>query len=175
MTDYTVSIRQSILSAIQAAFQAVQPPNTSAPGYTPSDADWPFAFSTVAIGPLSDQDQRKAYSLGIVAGQERETFNFPYINCKFQIALEFRATANQDSPAPGILAEQVLTVVKRVTDNNKTWGGLAIDTKRVGNEIDLTTYLDRSVVGVVYIEVQYRTAHFDPRQLTPDAGDNPTL
>jgi hypothetical protein len=67
-----------------------------------------------------------------------------------------------------VLGEEVLTVVKRVLTNNRSWGGLAVDTKRTGNEIDLTTYADRSVVGVAFCEVMYRHSHLDPRNENPD-------
>ena len=119
MTD---SLRHQILAKIQQAYQAIQPPDTSTPGYAPSAADWPFAFSTVEIGPLSHEDQRKRYSIGIVVGQERESYLFPYIQCHLAVHIEFRVTVNQGDSKPGVVAEQVLTVVKRVVDVDRTWG-----------------------------------------------------
>jgi hypothetical protein len=163
------SIRHRILLKIKEAYQAVQPPDTDAPGYVPSDADWPFAFSTVEIGPLSDEDQRKRYSIGIVAGPECESYLFPLIECQFTVNIEFRATVNQGDPKPGIVGEQVLTVVKRVIDVDRTWGGLARDTLRIGNEIDLVTYGDKTVMGVLQINVFFRHSHADPRKTGPDA------
>jgi hypothetical protein len=65
------------------------------------------------------------------------------------------------------MAEQVLTVIKRVVLANTTWDGLAVDTKLVNSEIDLINYSDRSIVGVLFIEVQYRHARHDPRDPTP--------
>ena len=166
MTD---SLRHQILAKIQQTYQAIQPPDTSAPGYAPSAADWPFAFSTVEIGPLSHEDQRKRYSIGIVVGQERESYLFPYIQCHLAVHIEFRVTVNQGDSKPGVVAEQVLTVVKRVVDVDRTWGGLAIDTKRIGTEIDLTSYDDKSVMGVLMLDVLYRHADSDVRSAQPDA------
>ena len=92
----------------------------------------------------------------------------PYIMCFLTVNVEFRVTANRDDVAPGILAEQALTVVKRAITADRTWGGIAIDTKTIGSEIDLTTYADRSVVGVCQATVQYRYSHLDPRDQRPD-------
>ena len=150
------SVRQRILEAIEADFRAVDLP------------DWPLKFSTVELGPLADTDQRKRYSIGIVAGPEKERHTFPYIECNFTVGVEFRVTVNRNDDRPALIAEEVLTVIKRVLNNNRSWGGLAVDTKRTGNEIDMTTYGDRSVVGVCFCEVMFRHSHLDPRNENPD-------
>lgn len=162
------SVRLQILENIKAAFEAVQPPDPDDTSHTPSEADWPFAFSTVEIGPLGDEDQRKRYSLGIVAGPEKERFTFPFIECNWTVGVEFRITVNKGDPKPAIMGERALTVCKRVVDLDRTWGGLAVDTKRTGSEIDMTTYGDKTVVGVMFMEIMYRHSHFDPRDPHPD-------
>ena len=83
---------------------------------------------------LCATDQRKRYSIGIVAGPEKERHTFPYIECNFTVGIEFRITVNRDDDRPAVVAEEVLTVIKRVLTNNRSWGGLAVDTKRTGNE-----------------------------------------
>lgn len=118
-------------------------------------------FSLVEIGPLADQDQRRRYSLGIVPGVERKTYQFPFQMCFLPMATEFRITVNQGEPKSGIMAERLMTNVQTIMYENSKLNGLAIDTKEVGNEVDMTTYGDRSVYGVVYWEVQYRHAHSD--------------
>ncbi|WP_266032608.1 hypothetical protein [Brucella intermedia] len=151
----TVSVRQQILNRMKDAYLAVKPP------------EWPIEFSTVELGPLSGEDHRKRYSLGIVAGPEKERFTYPYIECNFQVGVEFRITVNKGDPKPAEMAEQVLTIVKRVIDVNRNWGGLAVDTKRIGNDIDLNSYIDKSVVGVMFIEVMFRHSTEDPRSPQP--------
>ena len=84
-----------------------------------------------------------------------------------QVVIEFRVTVNRDDPAPGQLAEQVLTVIERVVIANRDWGGLAVETKFQDNEIDMTTYGDKTVMGVLWVEVQYRHHHLDPRNPNP--------
>ena len=155
------SVRLQVLNAIVAKFEGMQ---ADQPAQDPYGITW----STVALGPLADFDQRKRYSLGVVAGPEKEDFSMPYIMSFLTVNVEFRVTANRDDAAPGVLAEQALTVVKRGLTEDRTWGGKAIDTKIVGSEVDLTTYADRSIVGVCQAQVQFRYSHLDPRDPNPD-------
>ena len=160
-TPNMTSVRLEILKAIEASFSAMtadQPPSDP----------YGITFSTVALGPLAKWDQRKRYSAGVHVGPEKEEFSFPYIMCWLTVNLEFRCTVNRDDEDPGIMIEQLLTVVKRRLTEDRTWGGLAIDTKIAGSEIDLITYWDRSAVGVCMAEVQYRYSHLDPRNPNPD-------
>lgn len=150
------SLRHQILQAMVATFDAVDKP------------DYPLKFSVVELGPLGDEDHRKRLSLGIVPGPERYTHNFPFIVRFLTVGIEFRVTVNRDDPSPGNLAEQVLTVIEQVVLRNGTWGGLAIDTDFRNNEVDMTTYGDRTVMGVVWVEIQYRHAHGDPTNPNPD-------
>jgi hypothetical protein len=155
------SVRLQILNAMVAAFKGILADKPDADPYG-------IAFSTVGLGPLADYDQRKRYSLGIVPGPERETLTMPYITCFLTVNVEFRVTVNRDDHAPGVLIEELLTVVKRKLTEDRTWGGLAIDTKAIGSEIDLITYADRSAVGVCVAEVQYRHSHLDLRDPKPN-------
>ena len=155
------SVRLQVLNAIVAKFEGMQ---ADQPAQDPYGITW----STVALGPLADFDQRKRYSLGVVAGPEKEDFSMPYIMSFLTVNVEFRVTANRDDAAPGVLAEQALTVVKRGLTADRTWGGKAIDTKIVGSEVDLTTYADRSIVGVCQAQVQFRYSHLDPRDPNPE-------
>ncbi|MCL4743841.1 MAG: hypothetical protein KJZ83_00350 [Burkholderiaceae bacterium] len=136
-------------------FRQVEPP------------DWPIQFSVVELGPLGAEDNRKRYSIGIVPGPERYAHNFPLIVRFLRVAIEFRVTVNRGDPAPGNLAEQVLSVIEHVVLANTKWGGLAIDTGLQNNETDMTTYEDRTVVGVLWVEVQYRHHHADPHNPNP--------
>ena len=156
------SVRLTILNSIVQAFTTMQAGQPTADPYG-------VTFSTVGLGPLAPYDQRKRYSVGVVAGPERETFYFPYITCWLTVNVEFRVTVNRDDQSPGEMIEQLLTVVKRQMTADRTWGGKAIDTKVTGSEIDLVTYADRSAVGVCICEIQYRYSHKDPRDPLPDS------
>ena len=160
MTANMTSVRLTILNAIRAAFVTME-------ANKPVGDPYGITFSTVEIGPLSGNDQRKRYSLGIVAGPEKEAFSFPYIMCFLTLNIEFRVTVNREDPDPGVLVEQVLTVVKRQMTADRTWGGIAIDTKVTNSEVDLITYADRSAMGVCVCQVQYRYNSADPRNPLP--------
>ena len=160
MTANMTSVRLTILQTIEAEFKAML-------ATEPPDDPYGVTFTTVAIGPLSGYDQRKQYSLGIVAGPEKETFLYPYITCWLTLNIEFRVTVNRGDAEPGVLIEQLLTVVKRKMTSDRTWGNRAIDTKVIGSEVDLITYADRSAVGVCMCEVQYRYNSVDPRNPLP--------
>jgi len=149
------SVRHRILTTMIAKFQAVEPP------------DWPIKFSTVELGPLGEADHRKRFSIGIVPGPERYSHLYPYTVRNMTVGIEFRITVNRDDPFPGHLGEMVLTVVEQVVSRNRQWDGLAVDTQLTNNEIDMTTYGDRTVMGVLWIEVQFRHSTDEPTDPNP--------
>lgn len=159
------SVRQQILETIAAKIAGIAVPPA---GSSPSDDDWPLQFSVVKLGPLGEENQRKRYSAGIVPGTEKYSDLYPYIVCDQQIGIEFRATKNKDDDDPQVMAEQLLTVLKRVVLNNETWDGLALKTDLVNSEVDLINYSDRSIVGVLFIVIQYRHSRRDPRDPDPN-------
>lgn len=152
----TESVRHRILHNMVEVFRAVDTPT------------YPIKFSTVQLGPLSDHDHRKRFAIGIVPGPERYTASYPYTERLLQVAIEFRITVNQNDPYPGDMAEQVLTVLERVVIDNNTWGDLALKTDLENNELDMTTYADRSVMGVLWVVVHYRHGVSDPRNPNPE-------
>lgn len=156
------SQRTNAILALQAALQAIAP-------ITPAPADpldqWPFKFTSVNLGPLGEPDFKKAYICGIVPGRETKVDKYPIKEATLQLSIEFQATSNQGGPKPALLAELVLTAIQRAIHADTTLGGTVVDTQEVGNEIDLETYGDKSVVGVVFVEMKYRHFHSDPRKL----------
>jgi hypothetical protein len=154
------SIRLKILGAMANSFSAMD-------AFHPPEDPYGITFGTVAIGPLMKADNRKRYSLGIVAGHEKEAFEMPFVMCFLTVNVEFRVTINSDDTAPGIMIEEALTVVKRKLTEDRGWGGLAIDTKVVNSEVDMITYGDRAPHGVCVAVVQYRYGQQDPRNDMP--------
>lgn len=158
------SIRLQILRHLQTAFlEAGNDPVYDVDPYviTLGGQDTRVTFSTVELGSLLDADMRKRFSIGIVAGKETKSALYPLLEAIFSVAVEFRVVKNANDEKPAILAEQMLAVVQRIIAVNRTMGGLAVDTLETGNEIDLTSYADRSVMGVVFLEVRYRHAFND--------------
>jgi hypothetical protein len=165
-TPNMTSVRLTILNAMVATFQNMD-------ATLPTDDPYGITWDTVGLGPLVDFDNRKRYSLGIVPGPEREEFSMPYIMSFMTVNVEFRVTVNQTDQlgtnvTPGTMSEQALTVIKRAMTADRTWGGIAIDTKATASEIDLVSYADRSAMGVLTVVVQFRYSHLDPRDPDPD-------
>lgn len=158
MTD---SIRLQCLRRLKANFEAVKRGE-------PTDDPYLFGFSVVAIGPLADFDNRKLTAVGIVVGAEQPSDQMPNLSQKILTCnIEWRITRNKGDEDPGILAEIMLTEVQRVMYSDRTLGGLCIDIRETGNEVDLDTYLDRGVVGVLRTEILYRHSWDDPRTVDP--------
>jgi hypothetical protein len=156
------SVRLLILNEIVAKFANMDP---NLPPGDPYGLSW----GTAELGPLADFDNKKRYSIGVVPGAERETFQIPFVMCFLAVNVEFRITINRFDERPGIMAEQALTVVKRALTEDRHWGGKAIDTKIAGSEIDMMTYADRSVMGVCNAVVQYRYNYNDVRKAGPNS------
>ncbi len=159
-----LSVRNQILLQIQATYAAVvaDAPTTVGP-YNPSGDPIGIQWTSVEIGPLELKDLRKQNVIGIVAGPEVKRAKFPLWECTLEIAIEFRTAVNSDDIVPGLIAERTLTAIERVAYTNRTWGGLCIDTLDRSNEIDLTSYATRAVLGVFKMVVNYRHSEGDPR------------
>lgn len=114
------------------------------------------AFSTVALGPLGDTDNRKRFVVGLVPGPERKSDLYPLKTAMFDLTIEFRATKNKDDEEPLILAEQLLGVVQQIMYDDEDLGELCIKHDEIGNEQDMFTHQDRSIQGMVQFRIHYR-------------------
>lgn len=134
------------------------------------DVEQEISFSLVELGPLGDPDNRKRYTMGVVPQPERFSHAYPYLQRNLTVALEFRVTVNRGDARPGVMYERLLGLVERVVLNNETWGGLAIKTELKNSDQDLASYEDKSVTGVLIVEVFYRHGTDDPRNPAPSFG-----
>jgi hypothetical protein len=57
----------------------------------------------------------------------------------------------------------VLGEIQRRIREDRTLGGLALDVRETGNDLDLDTYADKAIEGAVFLEVRYRHATDNPR------------
>jgi hypothetical protein len=149
MTD---TVRLSILRYVQALYQAATEVNP-APG---GKRFYGLHFTVAEIGPLGDPDSRKQYVVGIVPGKEQKSDLFPLRTAMFPIRVEFRGTHNANDDKPGVFVENLLGVVQQVIYDDDTLGGLVLSALETENEIDMQTYADRTVQGVVTFMVHYR-------------------
>jgi hypothetical protein len=151
----TSSVRRKLIEAMRSTFQAVD------------EATHGLKFSIVAVGPLADPDYRRRYSIGLVPQQEIYGDLYPHITRELQVAIEFRVTVNRDDEDPGLMAEHMLGVIETICLADITWGGRAIDTKLMGNEVNMATFADRTVDGVLFVRVKFRHARHDPTNPDP--------
>lgn len=151
MNDPALSVRENILETIKETFAALTVATNG------------LEFSRVDFGSLGQGDHTKRYTCGIVVGPETEKETLPFVNCTLQIGIEFRITIQKSDPNKTTMGEKVLTVLKNTVKANETWGGLALWTKRINNEIDTEIFGDRTVAGVLFLSVAYRHMDLDVR------------
>jgi len=143
-----LQILQHIKGLYQAATDNIDPPA--------GKRHYGLEFSVVGLGPLSDADNRKRFSVGIIPGHELKSDLFPLKTSMFEVTIEFRVTVNKDDGEPMVLAERVLGVVQQIMYDDQTLGGLVIKHDEIGNEQDMFTYNDRAISGMVQFRVHYR-------------------
>jgi hypothetical protein len=129
----------------------------------PADDPYSVQFSAVEHGPLGDFDNRRRYVAAVVPGNESKQTRYPLTDCTLPVTIEFRMTADRGDQRPAIEAERMLGEIQRRIGEDRTLGGLAIDVRETGNDVDLDTYADKAIEGAVFLEVRYRHATDDPR------------
>ena len=129
----------------------------------PTSDPYSLRFTSVEHGPLADFDNRKRYVAGVVPGREVKQTRYPQTDCMLPVTVEFRMTIDRGDQRPAIEAERVLGELQRCISADRTLGGLAIDTRETGNDVDLDNYADKAIEGAVFLEVRYRHATDDPR------------
>jgi hypothetical protein len=153
MTD---TVRLRCLEALRASFAGLRDGEPAADPYS-------VEFSAVEHGPLGDFDNRRRYVAAVVPGNESKRTRYPLTDCTLPVTIEFRMTANRGDQRPAVEAERVLGEIQRRIGEDRTLGGLAIDVRETGNDVDLDTYADKAIEGAVFLEVRYRHATDDPR------------
>lgn len=143
-------LRLTLLKKIKTIFEGVTDQGDPVP------PNYGVKFSVVGIGALSAVNATKRYAIGIVVGDEKLPTTTGTRDPILSVDIEFRQTINQGDPEPGLAVEMLLAQVQQIIMDNETLDGEAISFQEVGNEIDITTYSDKTVRGVVRCELQYR-------------------
>ena len=151
------TVREKIIEALVARLKTIEPDPTDPDGFS-------FAFADVKRGSLPAQDHTKRYMAGVVPGRETKKDLYPFIHCSLPVDIEFRITIQSKDKSSSHEAERLLGEVQRCIYFDKELGGLCLDIRETGNEIDMNTYSDKTVLGVLSIEIPYRHAHDDPRR-----------
>jgi hypothetical protein len=161
------TVRLDILKYIQTIYQHA----TAANPATVPKKYYGIDFSVVEIGPLGGEDSRKRSAVGIVAGKERKSALYPVWDAMFSVAIEFSFTINRDDDdKPGVIAEQLLGIVQQVLYDDDALGGKVLKFDEKGSELDLLTYQDRSLRGVLHIDVHYRHNYSNVYSTNPAFG-----
>lgn len=147
-------LRLNLLKKIKSIFESV----TDEEAPPENKKFYGIKFSVVGIGALSAVDTRKRFAIGIVVGDEKLPTTTGTRDPILSVDIEFRQTLNNGDEEPGIAVERLLAQVQQIIMDHDDLEGEAISFSEVGNEIDLTTYSDKTVRGVVRCEMQYRQA-----------------
>lgn len=100
-------------------------------------------------------------ALGLYDTTERVRERTGYEERFLNVVVEFHLRMAEDDVASRFLNHAIGEVVSRV-GADLSHGGLAIDTKEAGNELDVDGQYDKYVSGVIVFEVRYRCRPNDP-------------
>lgn len=149
------TVRLQVLEYIKALYEAV------------TIDDYGIEFDTVELGPLSANDYKSRYSIGIVPSTEAKNWQFPIVNALMTVAIEFRLVRQREDAefSSVVLGERMLGVVQQVMLDDMNLGGLVVQFTETSNAVDAETYDDRTISGVVEWNILYRHANrnvYDP-------------
>jgi len=151
------SIREQVLSTMQATFLAV----------TPSDTAHGTVWKRVLDSPYEGRDHKAQNVMSVIEGTET------YIDvvspdkrdrsldidiqtlCYIPLGVSLRTGANR-----------VLSDLEQVIEANNLWNQLAYSTTLLANEVNREDTGDRTVELSLFINVRYRTKRTDPTART---------
>lgn len=151
------TIRERCLQALKANIEAMRVDQ-------PVDDPYGITWSVVQRSPFTEAVNKKRYAVAILDGQEAKQTRFPLADCQLDVTVEFRVTRNVGEAETGVLANQALGALQRCISADRRLGGLAIDLKETGNELDIASADDKTVEGVIFLQLQYRHQTDDPRK-----------
>lgn len=147
MPDYfnTPTLRRQILDGFENCFKNA------------TVAQYGTNFPNVKKGPLGQPDSTKRVTVGIVAGDERKSDLYPLRQVLWDVNVEFSVTA-QAGEVPSDLLEKYMGVVNQIIIDNNQVGlpdiVVMINDRR--STVDQFTYADKTVMGMITFEVNYR-------------------
>lgn len=150
------SIRQRIMDNLKQRFEAARH------DFIEVDQEW----SLVTRNPVGKDAMLQLRSLvALYDLKEGKVDRINYQMCTITLATEFYVRAHYDDDDPSKMIGEAMTEVQKTIQADINCGGLSVDIKEMGNEIDLETYGSRIAAGVVMWNVVYRHKTADPTQL----------
>lgn len=156
MTD-TLTIREINIEALVAIFEAMRDGEPEADPYT-------ITWSIVSRVDPAAHAYGKHYALGVVEAEERvlKVLTSTMQDKALDIDLIFRINVEPDVEAAKDL-NRVLGELQRVIGDDPTLGGLVIDLRERGSNLDVEGVQDKQAEGVLFITMHYRVNERDPR------------
>lgn len=160
MADTFDTYRERILAYIEDHFKSQK---QGAPGPDPYSLTW----SMVDRADLGDIAFGKAYALSIFDQTETTVQGVSTLDGvttkTLRVSLEWHAML-EAKQRPSTEGNRIMgDVIRRMLEDD-TFGGLAIMTVEVGNELIIENQNDRQIEGSVFFDVLYRHSRRDPRK-----------
>ncbi|KRW94355.1 hypothetical protein [Paracoccus sp. MKU1] len=144
------TVRERIMQAIQARFE-------SAPAQ-PGDISW----GLVTRKPITKSDiANENFALGLYDTSERIKEGTGWEMHFLNVVLEFHVRIHEGDE-PSTFLNHCLGQVSTRIGEDITWGGLAINTRESGSELDIDGAFDKYVSGILVVDVSYRCRPNDP-------------
>lgn len=149
VTKFTV--REQIMQNLVAMFEA-------APSDPANDIVWNLVLRKMIS---SDLLLEASYAVSFFDTTEKITYGNGYDLYTFRLIAEFHVHIVQNDE-PGTYLNHALGQVKKRIGEDETIGGLVLNLKGVGSELDMDGPFDNYVSGVAAFDVSYRCRPNDP-------------
>lgn len=154
----TETVRNRILDNLKIQLGEMQ---SGFPVLDPYTVTW----SEITRENIEKLAKGKLYALGIYDTEETKSPRiYPITDCTLRVLVEFHVYVQSTKRGSSEL-NRVLGEIERKIREDRTLGGLAIETEFLGNEFDIDGPYDHEVMGVVTMNIKYRHHTDDPRRI----------
>ncbi len=160
MTTENPTRREQIVKALVTNLKTMQ-------DLTPASGAFSVRYSDVYREPPKTLTRSKLAVAVVLEGLgSKNDLNLGVVECTLDVTLEFhcaKPTPNQDMSE---LLNEYLGETDRLIRSDRTLGGLCTDIKIIGDEISPEGIFEVHGAGMLKIQIRYRHATSDPRQIT---------
>lgn len=155
--------RELILQALCDLFTTQKEGQPTGNAYT-------LTWDVVTRNPLEGIHDAKRYALAIHDPEEAKTPKIQQYDVVLRVILEFRAFLDREEIG-SVVGNRILgDIARRVREDIYLTtadfpGGLVENVVETGNDLEVEGFADRRIRGAVFVNVQYKHAIQDPREL----------